>query len=161
MALSFGLALLVAYGFAQLAHPYWMSAPRTVHLSPSLVARLHTQHNMATLIAMVLAGVATVFSQPGGLAGRPRDQALTCAGFPVALCVGGALAIWLAPHHTVGLVVFALVCGAGVYAQRFVPWLGSRAAVWGTLLLPGYVVRFVAAKALPLGGSIGLRQSSR
>jgi uncharacterized membrane protein YccC len=150
MALSLGVALAAAYGFAQLAHPYWISAPTRPHVSPSLLAKLHGQHNKATLITLVLVATATFFAQPGGLDGRRRGQALTCAGFPVAISAGGALGIWLASHHAVGLVVFALVCGAGVYARRFVPWLGTRAALWGTLLLPGYVTGFIAGKAIPL-----------
>jgi hypothetical protein len=114
MALSFVVALPVAYGFIQLAHPYWRSAPRTVHVSPALLVKLQAQHHAATLIILVSFATVTFFARRGIMDTRPRDQALTYAGFPVAMSVGAALGIWLAPHHAVGLVVFALVCGAGI-----------------------------------------------
>jgi uncharacterized membrane protein YccC len=150
MALSFGVALAVAYGFSQVAHPYWKTLPRTVHVTPLLMAKLHAQHHAATLLTMVLFGIVTLISQLGVMDARPRDQALTYAGFPVAMAAGGALGIWLAPHHAVGVVVLALVCGAGTYARRFVPRLGMRAAVWGALLFPGFLSGFLAGKAIPL-----------
>jgi Fusaric acid resistance protein-like len=150
MALSLGVALAVAYGFAQFAHPYWKAVPRTVHVSPLLAAKLDAQHHGVTLLTMVLFGIVTLLAQLGVSDARPRDQALTYAGFPVAMSAGGALGIWLAPHHTAGVVVLALVCGAGTYARRFVPRLGMRAAVWGALLFPGYLSGFLAGRAIPL-----------
>jgi uncharacterized membrane protein YccC len=48
MALSFVVALPVAYGFIQLAHPDWISAASAVHVSPSLLAKLHAQHHGAS-----------------------------------------------------------------------------------------------------------------
>jgi hypothetical protein len=143
MALSFVVALPVAYGFIQLAHPYWRSAATTVHVSPSLLAKLHAEHHAATLIILVSFGTVTFFARRGIMDARPRDQALTYAGFPVAMAAGAALGVWLAPHHAVGLVVFALVCGAGTYARRFVPRVGTRAVVWGGFaLLPGNIAGF-------------------
>ena len=151
VALSFGVALPVAWGFIQLAHPYWETVPRPgVRLTPSLAAKLHAQHHAVTLLALVLFGIVTVISQLGITDTRPRDQARTYVGIPVAMSAGGALGIWLIPHHTVGLVALALVCGAGAYASRFVPRLGTRAAVWGSLLFPSYLTGFLAGQAIPL-----------
>ena len=65
MALSFIVALPVAYIFIQLAHPDWMSAASTVHVSPSLLAKLHAQHHGETLIILVSFGTVTFFARRG------------------------------------------------------------------------------------------------
>jgi hypothetical protein len=150
MALSLGVTLAVSYGFAQIAHPYWTSELRTVQLSPSLAAKLHAQHHEITVVTLVLAGVETFISQLAVLDARPSEQAITCAGFPLALSAGASLGIALTPHHTVGLVVLAFVSGAGAYARRLVALLGTRAAAWGTSLVAGYLAGFLGGQALPL-----------
>ena len=150
VALSLGVALPIAWGFIRLADPYWKTVPRTVHLTPSLATKLHAQHHLVTLLALVLFGIVTLVSKLGVTDVRPQDQAVTYAGLPVVASASGALGVWLVPHHAVGLVVLALVCGAGAYARRFVPRLGIRAAVWGSLFFPTYLTGFLAGKAMPL-----------
>ena len=149
-ALSVGVALAVTYGFTQLVHPYWISVPRAVHLSPALAAKLQAQHHGLTVEMLVLGGVVTLIAQLALMDARPRDQTLTYAGFPVALSSGAALGIWLHPHQAVGLVALALVSGAGAYARRFVPRLGMRAAGWGSVLFPGYLLGFLGGESIPM-----------
>jgi hypothetical protein len=150
ITLSLAVTLAVSYRFARIAHPYWTSAVRTVQLSPTLAAKLHAQHREITVVTLAIGGVETFISQLAALDARPSEQAITYAGFPLALSAGASLGIALTPHHTLGLVVLAFVSGAGAYARRLVALLGTRAAAWGTSLVAGFLAGFLGGQALPL-----------
>jgi hypothetical protein len=133
LALAVGVSVSVVaaleYGFAQLAHPLWITSPDLV--SSSLTpARLVAQHHGVTELAMLLGGIVALLS--ANVNGRtPRNRAVTILGLPIPLLATLAFGLELAGHHALGLGVFTLVVAVGAYGRKFVPRFGPRAFAYG------------------------------
>ena len=149
--LSVGVIIAVQYGFAQLLHPLWMSAPAGAHLTAAQTTALDAQHHGVTLLLMVVGGIFSMISTVAVSDVKPRDQAITLLGGPVPLLGTMAGAIALASHHWIGLAVLTLVVGGGTYARRLVPVIGPRAVYWGALMFIGFFFGFLAGAEIPLG----------
>jgi hypothetical protein len=149
VALSVGVTIALEYGFSQLAHPLWISAPPGRALPALQAARLAAQHHGVTELSMLIGGIMALIST---LVNDPtrRDRAVTVVGLPIPFLAMFALGIELVGHHTLGLVVFTLVVAVGVYARKFVPRFGPRAFVWGNILFVGYLFGFLAGRELRL-----------
>jgi uncharacterized membrane protein YgaE (UPF0421/DUF939 family) len=149
VALSVGVTIALEYGFSQLAHPLWMSAPPGRALPALGAARLAAQHHGVTELSMLIGGIVAVVST---LVNGPsaRNRAVTIVGLPIPFLAMFALGIELVGHHTLGLVVFALVVAVGVYARKFVPRFGPRAFVYGNILFVGYLFGFLGGRELRL-----------
>jgi hypothetical protein len=149
-ALSVGVTIALVYGFAQLAHPLWVSAPPSRALPAVEAARLASQHRGVTELSMLIGGIVALFST---LANGPtaRNRAVTIVGLPIPFLAMLALGIELAGHRALGLVIFTLVVAVGVYTRKFVPRFGPRAFVYGNVLFVGYLFGFLAGRELRLG----------
>jgi hypothetical protein len=149
VALSVGVTIALEYGFSQLAHPLWMSAPPGRALPALGAARLAAQHHGVTELSMLIGGIVAVVST---LVNGPsaRNRAVTIVSLPIPFLAMFALGIELVGHHTLGLVVFTLVVAVGVYARKFVPRSGPRAFVYGNILFVGYLFGFLAGRELRL-----------
>jgi hypothetical protein len=150
VAAGIGATIAAEYGFAQLAHPFWASAPAGARLSAAATAALAAQHHGLTLLAMLLGGIIAMISNLAVTDVTRRGQAITLVGMPVPLLVTLAISIELAPHRAVGLVGLSLVMGLGVYLRKFVPRFGPRVAMYGQLLFMGYFFGFLAGSELPI-----------
>jgi hypothetical protein len=86
-ALAVGLSVSVAvgleYGFAELAHPLWITSPGLA-LAPGQAARLAVQHRGVTELAMLLGGIVAVLSASVN-GPTPRNRAITILGLPIPL----------------------------------------------------------------------------
>jgi len=149
VALSVGVTIALEYGFSQLAHPLWISAPPVRALPAVQAERLAAQHHGVTELSMLIGGIVALIST---LVNGPtrRDRAVTIVGLPIPFLAMFALGIELVGHHTLGLVVFTLVVAVGVYARKFVPLFGPRAFVYGNVLFVGYLFGFLAGRELRL-----------
>jgi hypothetical protein len=145
------VTIAAEYGFAQLAHPFWESAPSGVALSAKEAAALVSQHHALTLLAMLLGGIIGMISSLAVTDVTPRGQAITMFGMPIPLLATLAISTELAPHRAVGLVGLALVVGLGTYVRKFAPRFGPRVVMYGMLLFMGYFFGFLAGSELPLG----------
>ena len=133
-----GVTIAVEYGFAQLTHPLWDSAPEGAHLGAKAVLALAAQHHGVTLVTMLLGAVIGMVGNFAMSDVTRREQAITLTGMPIALLPTLAISIELAPHRAVGLVGLALVMGLGTYLRKFAPRLGPRVVMYGMLLFMGY-----------------------
>jgi uncharacterized membrane protein YccC len=148
-ALSVSVTISLVYGFSQLAHPLWISAPPS-HALPALeAARLAGQHHGVTELSMLIGGIVALMSTLVN-GPTPRNRAVTIVGLPIPFLAMFALGIELVGHHTLGLFVFTLVVAVGAYARKFVPRLGPRAFVYGNILFVGYLFGFLAGRELRL-----------
>jgi fusaric acid resistance family protein len=150
VAAGIGVTIAVEYGFAQLVHPLWVSAPAGVGLSAGAAAALAAQHHGVTLVAMLLGGVIGMVSNVAMSDVTRREQAITLVGMPVVFMATLAISIELAPHRAVGLVGLSLVVGLGTYVRKFAPRFGPRVVMYGMLLFIGYFFGFLAGKELPI-----------
>ena len=158
VALSVGVTIALEYGFSQLVHPLWISAPPGLALPALQAARFAAQHHGVTELSMLIGGiVALVSTLVNG--SSARNRAVTIVGLPVPFLAMFALGIELVAHHTLGLVVFTLVVAVGVYARKFVPRFGPRAFVYGNVLFVGYLFGFLAGRELRLDQLDWLRRS--
>jgi hypothetical protein len=149
VALSVGVTIALEYGFSQLAHPLWISAPPGLALPALQAARFAAQHHGVAELSMLIGGiVALVSTLVNG--SSARNRAVTIVGLPIPFLAMFALGIELVAHHTLGLVVFTLVVAVGVYARKFVPRFGPRAFVYGNVLFVGYLFGFLAGRELRL-----------
>jgi hypothetical protein len=148
IALGIGATLAAEYGFAQLAHPLWDSAPAGPRVS-HVIAALAAQHHAATLIAMLFGGIIGMIATIGVTEVTWRSQAITMGGLPLPLIATLAAATQLAPHRAIGLVGLSLVMGIGVYVRKFAPRFGPRMVTFGLALFIGYFFGFIAGKLVP------------
>jgi hypothetical protein len=151
VAAGIGVTIAAEYGFAQLAHPFWDSAPTGAHLSAAATAALAAQHHELTLLAMLLGAIIGNTSSLAVTDVTRRGQAITMFGMPIPLLVPLAISTELAPHRAIGLVGLALVMGFGTYMRKFAPRFGPRVVMYGTLLFVGCFFGFLAGSALPIG----------
>jgi uncharacterized membrane protein YccC len=131
-----GVTIAVEYGFMHATHALWTTAP--------------AQQRSITLLAMLLGGIVAMMSALAVTDPTPRGQAVTLVWLPVPLLAMMALSITLSSHHTLGLVVLAVVMGAGTYARKLTPRFGPRAFLYGALLFIGYFFGFLAGAEIPL-----------
>jgi hypothetical protein len=151
VAAGIGVTIAVEYGFAQLAHPLWVSAPAGADLTARAAAGLAAQHHALTLVAMLMGGIIGMVSNFALSDVTPREQTITMVGMPVAFLATMAIATELAPHRAIALVGLSLVVGLGTYVRRFAPRFGPRVVMYGLLLFVGYFFGFIAGKAIPIG----------
>jgi hypothetical protein len=146
-----GVTIAAEYGFAQLAHPLWDSAPAGAHLNAQAVLALAAQHHSVTLVTMLLGGIIGMVGNFAMSDVTRRQQAITLIGMPLVLLSTLAISIELAPHRAIGLVGLTLAIGFGTYLRKFTPRLGPRVVMYGMLLFVGYFFGFLAGKELPIG----------
>jgi hypothetical protein len=111
-ALSVSVTISLVYGFSQLAHPLWISAPPSHALPAFEAARLAGQHHGVTELSMLIGGIVALMSTLVN-GPTPRNRAVTIVGLPIPFLAMFALGIELVGHHTLGLFVFTLVVASG------------------------------------------------
>jgi hypothetical protein len=131
-----GVTIAVEYGFMHATHAMWTAAP--------------AQQRSITLLAMLLGGIVAMMSALAVTDPTPRGQAVTLGLMPIPMLATMALSITLSSHHTLGLVVLALVVGAGTYMRKLAPRFGPRVVLYGALLFMGYFFGFLAGAEIPL-----------
>jgi uncharacterized membrane protein YgaE (UPF0421/DUF939 family) len=151
VAAGIGVTIAVEYGFAQLAHPLWDSAPAGAPLNAKAVLALAAQHHAVTLVTMMLGGIIGMVGNFAMSDVTRRQQAITLTGMPVVFLSTLSISLELAPHRAVGFVGLTLAIGFGTYIRKFTPQLGPRVVMYGLLLFVGYFFGFIAGKLIPIG----------
>lgn len=132
-----GTAILAAYVWLEISYRLW---PGTAGTSAERYG-----HNA---MVMALAGVSGLMCAVQNAGEKHRSSCITMLFQPLPLLVGVALSVLTVPYHWLDVfgMVFAVVLG--VYARRFVPVIGPRANMYGTLFFAGWFTGFLGRGAI-------------
>ncbi len=144
LVIALTVTIAIVHVFMQVTHVMWVDTPTGAAATPQALAAAEAQHRGVTLLATLLGGLIAMMSVFAVMDRTPREQAVTMALMPVPMLATLALSVELAPHRTVGIVVLALVIGAGTYARKFIPRFGPRAFLYGAMLFVGYLFGFLS-----------------
>jgi uncharacterized membrane protein YccC len=149
VAAGVSVSLGLIYLYAQIFHPMW--APLPPHASPRIAAEIGLQHHGYTLLAMLIGGLVGMISAFAMADTKVRSLALSFAVLPIPMLIAIWVAVQFLHLHTLGIVVMAVVIGAGAYMPRFTPRIGPRAFILGQMLFIGYILGFLSRGEITSG----------
>jgi hypothetical protein len=144
--LTIGLAIAVEGLFVHFTHALQIQTHGAA-LPTALAAKVAAANHGFLVIAISMGSIIGLISSVGVIDNTARDQLVTMLFLPLPLIAALAFGLAIGGYRIPGLVCLPVILAIGTYGRRF----GPRGAIAGTLLFPGYLLAFLAHRALKLG----------